>query len=137
MRLNLIVPINCIWLRIHWRLSKIFKISKKSASSNVFLYVKVYVFWKFIQYTIHWDKTNIKKFPSDKIDVTKNALFFLSGAPTHDNFTFNLQFLYEQKHKVHLSKTMCGIFHFRFRLVFNKVIFLFYRKHRLFYFKTS
>ena len=29
-----------------------------------------------------------------------------------------LQFLYELKHMVHLSKTACGIFHFRFCLVF-------------------
>ena len=25
----------------------------------------------------------LKKFPSDKMNVTKNALFFLSRAPTH------------------------------------------------------
>ena len=37
----------------------------------------MYIFWKFIQYTIHWDKTRmLKKFPSDKINVSKNALFF-------------------------------------------------------------
>ena len=57
----------------------------------------------------------LKKFPSDK-----NALFFLSRAPTHHSFTFNLRFLYELKHKVRLSKTVCGIFHFRFRFVFIK-----------------
>ena len=57
----------------------------------------------------------LKKFPSDKISGTKNAPFFLSRAPTHHSFTFNLQFLNELKHKVHLSKTVCGIFHFRFR----------------------
>ena len=32
-----------------------------------------------------------KKFPSDKINVTKNALFFLLQALTHHSFTFNLQ----------------------------------------------
>ena len=63
----------------------------------------------------------LKKIPSDKINGTKNALFFLSRAPTHHSFTFNLQFLYELKHKVRLSKTLCGIFHFRFRFVFIKV----------------
>ena len=36
----------------------------------------------------------LKKFPSDKINGTKNALFFLSGALTHHSFTFNLRFLY-------------------------------------------
>ena len=63
----------------------------------------------------------LKKIPSDKINGTKNALFFLSRAPTHHSFTFNLRFLYELKHKVRLSKTVCGIFHFRFHPVFIKV----------------
>ena len=48
-----------------------------------------------------------KKFPSDKINGTKNAPFFLSPVPTHHNFTFNLRFLYELKYKVRLSKTVC------------------------------
>ena len=63
----------------------------------------------------------LKKIASDKINVTKNALFFLSRAPTHDSFTFNLQVLYELKHKVHLFKSVCRIFHFRFRFLFIKV----------------
>ena len=63
----------------------------------------------------------LKKIPPDKINGTKNALVFLSRAPTHHSFTFNLQFLYELKHKVRLSKTFCAIFHFRFRFVFIKV----------------
>ena len=33
---------------------------------------------------------------------------------------FNLRFLYQLKHKVRLSKTVCEIFHFRFRFVFIK-----------------
>ena len=57
----------------------------------------------------------LKKFPSDKINITKNSLFF-----THHSFTFNSQFLYELKQTVHLSKTVSGILHFRFRLVFVK-----------------
>ena len=61
----------------------------KNKQQNIFLYVKVYIFWKFIQYTIHWDKTQVlKKLPSDKINVTKIALSFLSRAPTHHTFTF-------------------------------------------------
>ena len=63
----------------------------------------------------------LKKIPSDKINGTKNALFFLSRAPTHHSFTFNLRFLHELKRKVHFSKTVCGTFHFRFRFVFIKV----------------
>ena len=67
----------------------------------------------------------LKKFPLDKINVIKDALFFLSRAPPHDSFSFNSQFLHGVKHMVHLSKTVCGIFHFRFRLVFvNLYIFV-------------
>ena len=60
-------------------------------------------------------------FPSDEIKGAKNVLFFLSRAPTHHSSPFNLRFLHELKHKVRLSKTVCGIFHFRFRFVFIKV----------------
>ena len=109
-------------LRIHWRLSTILKTSNKSVWSSVFWYVKVRIFWKCIQYTIHWDKTQmLQEFPSYKINGAKNALFFLSGAPTHHSFTFNLRFLYELKHKVRLFKIVCGIFHFRSRFLFIKV----------------
>ena len=63
----------------------------------------------------------LKKLPSDKISGTKNALFFISQAPTRHSFIFGLRFLYELKHKVHLSKAVCGIFHFRFSFAFIKV----------------
>ena len=93
---------------------KALKTSKNSFWSNVFWYVYVYISWNLIQYTIHWDKTQVL-FPSDKINVIKNSVFFLS------HFTFNLQFLYELKHKVRLSKSLCWIFHFRLLFVFIKV----------------
>ena len=54
----------------------------------------------------------LKRIPSDKISSTNNALFFLSRAPIHYSFTFNLRFLYELKHQVRLSKTVCRIFVF-------------------------
>ena len=102
--------------------SQVSKTSNKCVWNNVFWYVKVYIFWTFIQYTIHWDKTRkLKKFPSDKENVTKNALFFLSRTPNHHSFTFNSRILYELKHKVHLFKSEWVIFHFWFRLVFIKV----------------
>ena len=44
----------------------------------------------------------LKKFPLDKINGTKNALFFLLRASTDHSFTFYLRFLYELKHKVSL-----------------------------------
>ena len=58
------------------RLSMISKTSKK-VYEVMFSDRWKYVFWKYIQCTIHWDKTEMfKKFPSDKINGTKNALFF-------------------------------------------------------------
>ena len=54
----------------------------------------------------------LKKCPSDKINVTKNVLFFLLQDPIHHSFTFIF----------HLSKTVCGVFHFQFRLVFIKLL---------------
>ena len=51
-------------------------------------------------------KQILKKFPSDKTKCTKNVLFFLSRAPTHHSFTFNLQFLYELKQKDRLSNSV-------------------------------
>ena len=60
-----------------------------------------------------------KKICSDKIKNTKNALFFLSRAPTL-SFTFNLRFLHELKHKVCLPNIVCGISHFQFRFIFIK-----------------
>ena len=47
--------------------------------------------------------------------------FFFRELQLITNFTFNLQFLYGLKHTVRLSKTVRGIFHFRFRSVFVKV----------------
>ena len=62
----------------------------------------------------------LKIFPWDKISGTENIHFFLSRSPTRHSFTFNLQFLYELKHEVRLSKNECGMFRFRFRFVFIK-----------------
>ena len=70
----------------------ILKTSNRNVWSNVFWYVKVCIFWMCIQYTIHWDKTQmLTKFSSDKINGSKNALFFLSPAPIYYSFTFSLK----------------------------------------------
>ena len=68
----------------------------------------------------------LEKLPSDKINGKKYpppppVPCFISRNPAHHSFTFNLRFLYELKYKVRLSKTVCGIFHFRFHFVFIKV----------------
>ena len=135
--------LTCMWLLRHWDyiftwskrnpavtlMLKVtlkafydFKNKQKSVWSNVFWYVKVCILWKCSQYTIHWDKTQmLKRFSLEKINGIKNAPFFLSRALTHNSFTFNLRVLYELKHKVCLSKTVCGFFHFWFRFAFINV----------------
>ena len=66
-----------VMIKLKWRPLTILKTSNKSLRSNIFWYVKVCIFWRCIQYTVYWDKTQIlKKFPLDKINGTKNALFF-------------------------------------------------------------
>ena len=104
-----------------------FKIIQKSVSSNVFWYVKECIFWKCIQLTTHGDKTQTLKkmsFWTKEKRYKKCPLFFFRKlqritdllAPTHYRFIFNLQFLYELKHKF-VSLKLC----FRFRFVFIKV----------------
>ena len=97
---KLVQKIKIVSLRIPRRLSKILKTSNKSIWSNVFRYVKVYIFWKFIRYNIHGDKTQmLKKFCSEKINDTKNTfLFFLPWAPSHHIFSFNSHFIRAEAH---------------------------------------
>ena len=66
-------------------------------------------------------KANVKKNSFRQNKCYKGCTFFLLQASTHHSFTFNSQLLHELKHKFHLSKTVCGIFHFRFHLIFIKV----------------
>ena len=49
------------------------------------------------------------------------SIFFLIMRIRNLQCTFNMQFLYDLRHKIRLSKIVCGIFHFRFRFVFIKV----------------
>ena len=78
-----------------------------------------------------------KKCPSDKINGTKNVLFFLSRAPTHHRFTINLRFLCELKHKGRLSRSVCEFSIFDSILFLLQFILLFNKKHGLFDFKMS
>ena len=65
-----------------------------------------------------------KKTPPNKVNGTKNALFFLSRAPTQHSFAFNLQVLYKLKHKLCLFKSVFGILHLWFCFVFIKAYIL-------------
>ena len=57
-----------------------------------------------------------------------NVFIFVSQALTHHNFAFNSWFLYKLRHKLHLSKTVCGTFHFQFHLFLIKVCIFFSTK---------
>ena len=135
--LNILQKVITIKLRIGWRISTILKTRNKSVWTNVFWYVKVCIFWKCIHCTMNWDKTQmLEKIPSDKTNGLTNALFFLSWGSTHHSFTFDLRFSYELEHKFCPSKILRRIFHFWFRSVFIKFIFLFNKMQELFDFKT-
>ena len=114
-------------LRIQWRLLTILKTSKKVYKG------------KFIQYTIHWDKTQmLKKFLLDKINVKRNALFFLSWAATHRSFTFIIYDSCMSWGTKFVSLNLCvgfPIFDSVFFLL--KPILLFNKMQGLFDFKTS
>ena len=103
-----------------------FKNKQESVWSNVFDILK-YIYSESVFNALYIEiKHNCyKKFlqTKKKNGVTKALFFhFLSfWAPTYHSVTLNLLFLYELKHKVLLSKTMCGIFDFLFRFVFIKV----------------
>ena len=60
----------------------------------------------------------LKKFPSDKINGTKNALFSFASS-NHRSFTFNLWLLHELKHKRFVSLKQCVGFS-----IFDSVSFL-------------
>ena len=85
------------------KVSIILKTSNKNVWSNVFWYVKVHI--------------NVKKISFGQNKRYTKCSFFLSRASTHHGFTFNLWILYELKHKVHHSKIMWRIPHFRFHHV--------------------
>ena len=115
-----------------------FKNKLKSVWSNVFWYLKLYIFWKCIQYTINWDKTQmLKKLPSDKINSTKNALFFLLRAPTHYNLLLICDSYMSWSTKFFFLKLCVGFFIFDSVSVLLKFIILFNKMHGLFDFKTS
>ena len=97
---------------------QILKTSKKGYEVIFF----VCIFWRCVQYTTHWDKTQMsKKNYLDKINGQNKCSLFSFASSNSSQFTFCLRFLHELKHKVHLSKTVCGIFHCRFRFIFIKV----------------
>ena len=115
-----------------------FKNKQKSFMKWYFLICKTMSILKV--YSIHYIlryNTNVKKFPSDNINGTKNILFFLSRTTTHHSFTFNLRFLYELSRRF-VSLKLCAEFTIFDSVSFLlKFMFLFNKMHGLFDFKTS
>ena len=114
---------NCFLPFLFWRPTTISKSSKKVYEVIFFWYVKARIFWKCIQYTIHWDKIRtLKKFPSDKISGTKKPSFFFRELQLITALLLTCDsYMHWSTLKVRLSKTMRGIFHFGFRFGFIKV----------------
>ena len=85
-----------------------------------FFYIKVYLFWKFVQCTTHWDKTQIfRKICFGQNKRCKNALSRELQIITillliHDSFMSWSTRLFSRK-------ALCGIYHFRLSFVFIKV----------------
>ena len=48
--------------------------------------------------------------------MLQKSTIFLSWPQTHYTHIFNLQGLYDLKHKIYLYKTVSGVFHFWFRI---------------------
>ena len=82
---------------------------------------KVYVVLFFNMHILKvWTIQKLTKFPSDKINGTKNALFFISQAPT--DYSFLLVCDSYMILKVRLSKNFCGI-------LISSFVFLFIKMH--------
>ena len=99
-------------LRIHWRLLTILKTTNKSVWCNPFSYIKVCIFWNCIQYTIHWDKTQMLKTISLGQNKWYKYCYF---------YFWKLQLITVLLLICDSYKTVCGIFHFQFRSIFIKV----------------
>ena len=113
---------------IHWRFSTILKASKK-VYEVMFLICKVCISWKYIHYTIHWDKTSVKEIRSDKISGTKNALITVLFLICDSYMSWSTRFV---------SLKLCVGFSFFNSVPFLlKFRFLFKKMHGLFDYKTS
>ena len=107
------------WLKMHCRLSAIIKTSYKSEWSNVFWYVKVYIFSKVIQYTLQCDKTQmLKNFLRTKKKTLQKMHYFFFRELQLIPVLLLIHNSYTSRSTRFISLKLCGIFHFRFRLYF-------------------
>ena len=82
----------------------------------------------FNRYSVHWDE--IQTLQTFSLNIRKNSLIFLTWSSAHHSSILYFRFLYELKHKVSLSKRLCGSFHLWFRFVFGKKIFFHSKKKK-------
>ena len=102
--------------------------------------MQMYVYSESVYNTLYIEiNTNIKKISFWQNKRYKKCLLFSLVSSNTSQFysAFNFLFLCELKHKVCLSKTVCGIFHLRFCFVLLKFILLFNKMNELFDFKRS
>ena len=106
-------------LRIHWKLLMILKTSTKLYKVMLFWHVKVYISSENWLNTLCTEikEKRYKNSPMTKSTLEKSALFSLRELQLI-SFIFNLQFLYEMKHKLRPSTNVCEIFHFVFIKVY-------------------
>ena len=79
----------------------------------MYLGILWYILKVYLIYYVLRKNTNVKKFPSDKINGTKNV-------PTHHNFTFNVRLLHELKARFVSQK----LWDFPFSILFQVYIFI-------------
>ena len=134
-KLQNISELNCT-LKIYHKDFCDFKSKQKSAWSNVFWYGNVCIFWKFIQHTIHSNKTQmLRNYLRTKQMVQKMLSFFFREFQLTTVLLLICDSYMSWSNR--FVKIVCGIFHFRFRFNFIKVYILFNKMHGLFDFKTA
>ena len=98
----------------------------------------MYVYSKSVFNTQHIEiNTYLKKFPSDKINVTKNALIFFRELQLISVFLLNCDFYMSLNIRFGSLKLCVGFSTFNSVPFLSKFIFLFNKMHEFFDFKTS
>ena len=102
-----------------------------------FQYVKVYLFWKFIQYTIHWDETQMlkKKFLWTKSTLQKMRSFYFWELQLITVLLLIRSFYTSWSTWFIALKLCVGFSIFESVSFLSKFILLFNKKHELFDFK--
>ena len=108
------------------------KTRNKSEWSNVFFDMKKLAYFESLSSTLYiGDKTQMfKKFPSKKINVTKNAFFYFTSSNSSQFYLQSAVLIRAEAHGSSLK--LCVGFS-----IFDSVLLLFHKKRRLDNFKMS